>query len=133
MTGDGGEALYARANPVLDAPMTSTSLILEPLRRRWRRLDRLVRLMIANWALGVGLGATLGGGMIGFDFMGLAGLLQRGDAMLAGSLAFVALFAFTFGGVLAASAAMRAGEDDKPGGGLGAAALIDATAPRGAR
>ena len=115
--------------------MTFMPPTFEDPRRRWRRMDRIVRLIIANWALGMGLGALLGGALIVFDFMGLRTLLWRSDAALVGTIAFVALFAFTFGGVVAATAAMRAGQDDddEPRGGHRAPALIYATAPRGAR
>lgn len=115
--------------------MTFMPPMFEPPRRRWRRMDPIVRLVVANWALGVGLGALMSGALIAFDFMGLRTLLQRADAALVGGSAFVALFAFTFGGVAAAAAAMRAGQDDddEPRGGRRAPALIYATAPRGAR
>jgi hypothetical protein len=115
--------------------MTFMPPMFEESRRRWRRTDRIVRLLIANWALGMGLGAAMGGGLIVFDFLGLRTLLSRSDAALVGTIAFVALFAFSFGGVVAAAAVMRAGQDDddEPRGGLRAPALIYATAPRGAR
>ena len=108
--------------------------LFEPLRRRWRRLDRVVRMMIANWALGIGVGAALAAATLAFDALGLRSLLWRSDVAALGSAVFIALFALTFGGVVAATAAMRAGrdDDDEPRGGLRAAALKQAAA-RGAR
>jgi hypothetical protein len=104
----------------------------EPL-RRWRRWDRVVRMMVGHWALGMALGAVLALVWLGFDVLGLRTLLWRSDVAALGSFMFVALFALTFGGVIAASAAMRAGQDDddEPRGGLRAPAFV--TAPRGAR
>jgi len=115
--------------------MTFMPPLFEPPYRHWRRMDRLVRVIIAHWALGMAVGALIGGGLIGFDFMGLRTLLGHTDAALVGAIAFIALFAFSFGGVVAAAAAMRAGQDDddEPRGGLRAPALIYATAPQGAR
>jgi len=102
-------------------------------RRRWRSLDRVVRMMIYHWALGMALGAAMAAGLLAFDFLGMRSLLWRSNVALAGTIAFVAMFALTFGGVVAATAAMRAGQDDddEPKGGLRAPAL--AFAARGAR
>ena len=93
--------------------------------RRWRRLDRVVRLIIVNWALGLGVGATLAIGMLAFDAFGLRTLLWRSDVALVGTVLFVGMFALSFGGVVAATAAMRAGrdDDDEPRGGRRAPAL----------
>jgi hypothetical protein len=80
--------------------------------QRWRRLDRVVRLVIANWALGMAVGATCAGVWLGLDIIGLRLLLWRSDIAVVGTAAFVALFALTFGGVVAATAVMRASDDD---------------------
>jgi hypothetical protein len=80
--------------------------------QRWRRLDRVVRLVIANWALGMAVGATCAGVWLGLDIIGLRSLLWRSDIAVVGTAAFVALFALTFGGVVAATAVMRASDDD---------------------
>jgi hypothetical protein len=115
--------------------MTYMPPMFEDFRRRWRRMDRIVRMMIFHWALGMGLGAVLAAGLLGFDFLGLRSLLWRSNIAVAGTVMFVGMFALTFGGVVAATAAMRAGRDDdeEPRGGLKSPALIYATAPRGAR
>ncbi|MDE3174541.1 MAG: hypothetical protein KGM15_00325 [Pseudomonadota bacterium] len=107
---------------------------LEQQSRRWRRLDRVVRLIIVNWALGMAVGATLALGMLAFDVFGLRTLLWRSDIALAGTVLFVGMFALSFGGVVAATAAMRAGrdDDDEPRGGRRAPAPAYVAA-RGAR
>lgn len=101
--------------------------------RRWARLDRIVRMMIVQWALGMALGAFLAGLTLAFNVLGLRTLLWRSDVAVMGTILFVGGFAFTFGGVIAATAAMRAGQDDddEPRGGLRAPVL--AAAPVGAR
>lgn len=88
-------------------------------RRSWRRMDRVVRMMLVNWALGIGVGACLAAGMLAFDVMGLRTLLWRSDVAVLGTALFVGLFATSFGGIVAATAAMRAGrdDDDEPRGG----------------
>jgi hypothetical protein len=113
--------------------MTYMPPIFDEPRRNWRKLDRIVRMMIAHWALGMGLGAVMAVGLLAFDFLGLRTLMWRSDMAVVGTILLVASFAFTFGGVIAASAAMRAGQDDddEPRGGLRAPAL--ALAPRAAR
>jgi hypothetical protein len=98
--------------------------------RRWRRMDRVVRLLIANWALGMGIGAALAVFMLAVDFMGLRTLLWRSDVAVMGTALIIAVFAFTFGGLVAATAAMRAGrdDDDEPRGGRRAPAYAYAHA-----
>jgi hypothetical protein len=87
--------------------------------RRWRRTDRVVRLLLVNWLTGLAVGAGLAGGMLAFDVMGLRTLLWRSDVAVLGTGLFVGFFAFSFGGIVAATAAMRAGkdDDDEPRGG----------------
>ena len=114
--------------------MTYMPPIFEHPRRGWRRMDRVVRLIIVNWALGMGLGVACAGLMLGFDILGLRSLLWSSDVAFVGTAAFVTLFALTFGGVVAASAAMRAGDDDdEPRGGRPARAPAFAPLPRAAR
>jgi hypothetical protein len=102
-----------------DQPMTYMPPMFEGPRHSWRSLDRVVRTIIVNWALGVAVGACLAGGMLAFDIMGLRTLLWRSDVAVLGTTLFVALFATSFGGIVAATAAMRAGkdDDDEPRGG----------------
>jgi putative flippase GtrA len=114
--------------------MTHLPPVFEESRRRWRRMDRVVRLIIVNWALGMGLGVACAALLLGFDILGLRSLLWSSDIAVARSIAFVALFALTFGGVVAATAAMRLGDDDdEPRGGRHTPALTPAVVPRAAR
>jgi hypothetical protein len=101
-----------------DQPMTYMPPFQDP-RRRWRRMDRVVRLMLVNWLLGIGVGACLALGMLAFDVMGLRTLLWRSNVAVLGTVLFVSFFATSFGGIVAATAAMRAGrdDDDEPRGG----------------
>ena len=102
-----------------DSIMTYMPPVFENQRRRWRRTDRVLRMMLVNWALGLAVGATLAVGMLAFDVLGLRTLLWRSDIAVVGTVLFVGFFAFSFGGVVAATAAMRAGQDDddEPRGG----------------
>ena len=110
--------------------MTYMPPMFEHSRRGWRRMDRVVRLIILNWALGMALGVACAGLMLGFDILGLRSLLWSSDIAIVGTAAFVTLFALTFGGVLAASAAMRAGDDDdEPRGGRRSPAPAAAAVP----
>ena len=100
-------------------------------RRRWRRADKVVRLIVGHWALGMALGAVLALVWLGLDVGGLRSLMWRSDVAATATFVFVAMFALTFGGVVAAAAAMRAGkDDDEPRGGRRAPAFA---AARGAR
>ncbi len=54
-------------------------------RRGWRRVDPVVRMMLFNWALGIGVGACLAAGMLAFDVMGLRTLLWRSDVAVLGT------------------------------------------------
>jgi hypothetical protein len=104
--------------------MTYMPPMFENRRRRWRRVDPVVRLILVNWAMGMALGALCAASILCFDVMGLRTLLVHSNAAWVGGGAFVALFALTFGGVVAASAAMRAADDDdEPRGGLRAPVL----------
>ncbi len=115
--------------------MTYMPPIFDEPRRRWRRMDRVVRMIIGHWTLGFGAGAVMAMGLLLFDFLGLRSLLWRSNIAAVGMIVFVAMFGLTFGGVIAASAAMRAGQDDddEPRGGTRIRALAAVAAPRGAR
>jgi hypothetical protein len=75
-------------------------------RRRWRAIDRLVRAMILNWALGMLAGLACAGFILAFDAFGVRSLLWRSDIFAPGVALLCAGFAFTFGGVVCASAVM---------------------------
>ena len=108
--------------------MTYMPPLFEGPRRSWHRMDRVVRLIIANWALGMAGGALIGVALLAFDFLHIRSMLFRSDMAVLGSFLFLSMFAFTFGGVCAATAAMRAGDDDdEPRGGRRAPAYAYAT------
>ena len=104
-------------------------------RRGWRRMDPVLRMMLVNWALGIAVGACLAAGMLAFDVMGLRTLLWHSNVAVLGTVLFVTLFATSFGGIVAATAAMRAGkdDDDEPRGGRRAPAYAYAYATVRAR
>lgn len=81
--------------------------------RRWRRLDRLVRMMIFNWLGGMALGVTFSVAVLALDISGIRSLLWRSDMPVTGALMLTAAFAFTFGGLVCAAAIMMAGDDDE--------------------
>lgn len=93
--------------------------IIDTAKRRWRRMDRLVRAMIANWISGMGVGLVCALILLITDFDGIRSLLWRSDMAIVGTLMLCAAFAFTFGGIVCAAAAMRIGsdDDDEPRGG----------------
>jgi len=99
--------------------MNAARRFLDTMRRRWRRMDSLVRAMIANWIAGMGVGLVCAFILLASDFAGIRSLLWRSDMAVAGTLMLCAAFAFTFGGVVCAAAVMRFGsdEDDEPRGG----------------
>ena len=89
-------------------------------RRRWRAMDRIVRAMILNWVIGVAVGIVCTALMLLFDFAGLRTLLWNSDMPFVATLLLTAGFAFSFGGLVAACAAMTgfgSEDDDKPSGG----------------
>lgn len=89
------------------------------LRARWRRLDRLVRAIIVNWLLGMGVGVVCAAILLVIDFDGVRSLILRSDMPVVAILMLFAGFAFTFGGLVCAAAVMLMGSDDSdgPGGG----------------
>ena len=88
--------------------------------RRWRAIDPIVRAMILNWINGMAVGVVCTALMLLFDFAGLRTLLWNSDMPFVATLLLTAGFAFTFGGLVAACAAMNgfgSDDDDKPSGG----------------
>jgi hypothetical protein len=94
--------------------------------RRWRAMDPIVRAMIQSWITGMAVGLVCAALLLLIDFAGLRTLLWKSDMRAVGALLLSAGFAFSFGGLVAAGAAMNgfgAGEDDEPGRGRGWQAL----------
>ena len=90
------------------------------VRRRWRAIDPIVRAMILSWINGMAVGVVCTALMLLFDFAGLRTLLWNSDMPFVATLLLTAGFAFSFGGLVAACAAMNgfgSDDDDKPSGG----------------
>ena len=99
--------------------MTSRAY-LRNLRTWWRGLDPIVRAMLFHWIAGMGIGIVCAAIVLAFDFVGLRTLLWNSDMPVTGTLMLAASFAFSFGGLVAAGAAMNgfdSDDDDKPRGG----------------
>lgn len=78
-----------------------------------RKNRSIVRLLVVNWSLGILLGCTLAGLLLGFDVGGLRSLIMRSD-MAIGAIAMLMIgFSITCGGAVCASAVMRQPEDDR--------------------
>ena len=76
--------------------------------------------MILNWVTGMAVGVVCTALMLLFDFAGLRTLLWNSDMPFVATLLLAAGFAFSFGGLVAACAAMNgfgSDDDDKPSGG----------------
>jgi len=87
----------------------------ERARQSWRRQDRLVRMMITNWIVGMFVGVFCAVILLSLDVAGLRTLLWRSDMPIAATLMLLGAFAFTFGGLVCAAAVMMAGHDDDLG------------------
>jgi hypothetical protein len=81
---------------------------------RARRLDRLVRHMVVNWALGALAGVVCASALLIVDPFGLRPLIWRSDAAIAALLLLYFGFMTTFGGLVCAAAVMAPPKDDDP-------------------
>jgi len=89
--------------------------------------NRLVRLMIANWALGWGVGAVCASGVLIANLAGLRDLMLSSQLMLQGLALLYGGFGITFGGVVCATAIMLLPTDEESwegGGGARAPILL---------
>lgn len=82
--------------------------------RRWRRMDRLVRMMIVNWLSGMAVGVVCAALALIFDIAGLRTLLSNSDVAFLGAAMLIAACAFSFGGIVCATAVMRVSDEDEP-------------------
>jgi hypothetical protein len=73
---------------------------------RHRRAHSVPRLIIINSLLGVAAGALCATIVLAVDLAGLRSLLMRGDSPWIAIVLLYGGFAFTFGGLVAASAVM---------------------------
>ena len=93
--------------------MSSVQSSYREARTRWRRMDRLVRMMIVNWLGGMVVGLVCAVALLALDVAGVRSLLWRSDMPVVGTLMLAAVFAFTFGGLVCAAAVMMSGDDDR--------------------
>jgi hypothetical protein len=75
-----------------------------PLRKPQMR--SVVRLVMVNWALGIAAGVLCATLILAIDIAGLRALLLRADDPWIGLLLLYGSFAFSFGGLAAATAVM---------------------------
>ncbi len=93
--------------------------------------NRLVRLMIANWALGWAVGFVCASGVLLSNLSGLRDLMMSSQLMLQGLALLYGGFGITFGGVVCATAIMLLPSDEdswEGGGGARAPILLPAYA-----
>ncbi len=83
------------------------------------RAQRLVRLMLYNWALGALFGFAMAGLIVASNVAGLRELILNATPMWLPLLALFVGFGSTFGGVVCATAVMLLQVDDKADGGNG--------------
>ncbi|MCI4677355.1 hypothetical protein K9U39_00250 [Rhodoblastus acidophilus] len=74
--------------------------------------SHLVRLMIANWALGWAVGFACAGAVLVSNVGGIREIMMRSDVMLQGLALLFGGFGFTFGGVVCATAIMLLPTDE---------------------
>jgi hypothetical protein len=70
----------------------------------------VVRLVMVNWALGIAAGVLCATLILAIDIAGLRALLLRADDPWIGLLLLYGSFAFSFGGLAAATAVMTISE-----------------------
>ncbi|MGO8953876.1 MAG: hypothetical protein ACLPWS_22715 [Rhodomicrobium sp.] len=89
-------------------------IIVQPVRRWWRTLPRLVRFLLVNCAIGIAGGWTLLAALIATDTAHLRTLIWNSSSPAMPILLLAAGFAITFGSAAmgAAVMAMRPGDDD---------------------
>ena len=80
--------------------------IVGPVLARYRRIDPLVRFMIAHWALGAATGVVCAALLLLIDPFGLRPLIARSDAAALAVALLAFGFASTFGGLVCAAAVM---------------------------
>lgn len=83
-------------------------------RRRYRRIDPLIRYMLFNWALGAFAGVLCATALLVVDPFGLRPVLAHSDVAAAAILLLYIGFMTTFGGLVCAAAVMFPPKDDEP-------------------
>ena len=99
--------------------------------RKSAKPNRLVRLIVANWALGWAVGFICASAILLSNLAGLRDLMMSSQLMLQGLALLYGGFGFAFGGVVAATAIMLLPTDEdswESGGGARAPILLPAYA-----
>jgi len=97
---------------------------------RKNRPNRLVRMMIANWAFGWAVGFACAAGVLASNVGHIWDMVSKSDSMSLFLVLLFGSFGLTFGGVVAATAIMLLPTDEKDwtGGGTRAPVLLPAYA-----
>jgi hypothetical protein len=97
---------------------------------RTNRPNRLVRMMIVNWAFGWGVGFVCAAAVLASNVSHIRDMMFKSDFMLQFLVLMFGSFGLTFGGVVAATAIMLLPTDEETwrGGGTRAHVLLPAYA-----
>jgi hypothetical protein len=87
---------------------------------RKKKANRLVRMMIVNWAFGWAVGFVCAGALLASNLANIRVLMFKSEVELQFLLLLFGSFGMTFGGVVAATAIMLLPVDEEPGRGGGA-------------
>ncbi len=90
-------------------------IFVEPMRRWWQTVPRLVRFLLVNCAIGIAAGWTLLAALLATDTAGLRTLIWNETSPAVPIILLAAGFAITFGSAAmgAAVMAMRPGDDEE--------------------
>ena len=91
-----------------------------------RGTNRVLRIMLRNWALGIGTGFLCAGLVLALDVAHLRHLLLQSDAAVIGLALLFGGFGATFGGLVAGTAIMFPRDERESGRGGKALQLIPA-------
>jgi len=89
-----------------------------------RKQNRLVRMMIFNWAFGWAVGFACAAGVLVSNVGHIRDMMFKSDAMWQFLLLMFGSFGLTFGGVVAATAIMLLPTDEEQGRGGGTRAPV---------
>jgi hypothetical protein len=82
---------------------------------RKKQTNRLVRMMIVNWAFGWAVGFACAGALLASNLANIRVMMFKSDFELQFLLLLFGSFGMTFGGVVAATAIMLLPTDEDPG------------------
>jgi len=91
---------------------------------RKKKANRLVRMMIVNWAFGCAVGFVCAGALLVSNLSNIRVMMFKSDFELQFLLLLFGSFGMTFAGVVAATAIMLLPGEEAPGQGGGAKATV---------